>query len=86
MTTQKKIEVYTTNPCPYCVRVKDLFDRKGYEYELIQVSQSREEMIARTGGPRTVPQVFIDNVYIGDSETIVNLERDDKLDALVKGF
>jgi glutaredoxin 3 len=57
----KKITIYTTSVCPYCVRAKALFDRKGLTYEEINVEeqQERDKMVIKAGGRRTVPQIFI---------------------------
>ena len=51
----KKITIYTTSICPYCVRAKALFDRKGLTYEEINVEeqQERDKMVIKAGGRRT---------------------------------
>ncbi|NDF13631.1 MAG: glutaredoxin [Proteobacteria bacterium] len=55
------ITVYSTSYCPYCVRAKGLLKRKGVAYTEINVEDDaeREKMIAKAGGRRTVPQIFI---------------------------
>lgn len=79
-----KVEIYTTPWCGYCSRAKALFERKGVAYEEIDVTVvvgAREEMIQRAQGRRTVPQIFIDGRYIGDSDEVAALDRVGKLDA-----
>ena len=84
-----RVEIYTTASCPYCVRAKQLLDRKGVRYEEIRVSfdhpAALEDMIARADGRRTVPQIFIDDDHIGGCDDLYALDRERKLDALLKG-
>ena len=81
----KKIIIYTTNVCPYCVRAKALFDRKNLKYEEINVEeqQERDKMIAKAGGKRTVPQIFIGSVHVGGCDDLYALEKDGKLDEIL---
>lgn len=81
-----KIEIYTTPWCGYCARAKALLDRKGLAYEEIDVTSTpgaREQMITRAAGRRTVPQIFVDGRYLGDSDEMVALDRAGRLDALI---
>ncbi len=82
----KKIVIYTTIICPYCVRAKALLNRKGYEYEEINVvdESARDVMIKKAGGMRSVPQIFIGDTHIGGSDELYALEKDGKLEELVK--
>ena len=79
--TMKKITIYTTSICPYCVRAKALFDRKGLTYEEINVEeqQERDKMVIKAGGRRTVPQIFIGSVHVGGCDDLYALEREGKL-------
>jgi len=63
---QKKIEIYTTKVCPYCRKAKALLDKKELAYEEISVDSDteREKMIERTGGVRSVPQIFVDGALL----------------------
>jgi glutaredoxin 3 len=83
-----EIIIYTTPVCPYCVRAKELFKRKGYsEYREIDVSANsalRDEMTKKTGGKRTVPQIFINGTHVGGSDDLYALEAAGKLDTLLK--
>ena len=79
-----QIEIYTTPFCPYCSRVKRLLDQKGIafvEIDLWQFPERRAEMIERSGGGRTVPQLFVDGRPIGGSDELAELERSGALDA-----
>ena len=81
-----KIEIYTTQVCPYCVRAKDLFKRKGAEYTEIHVDQDdalRLAMMGRAGGRRSVPQIFINDQHIGGCDDLYALEQAHKLDSLL---
>jgi glutaredoxin 3 len=81
----KKIIIYTTLVCPYCVRAKALLTRKNFTYEEINANDDkiRDEMIKKSGGMRTVPQIFIGDQHIGGCDDLYALEKDGKLDQLV---
>ena len=81
-----KIEVFTKFFCPYCTRAKALLDRKGVEYQEIDLTTDRagfDAMVARAGGRRTVPQVFIDGRHIGGSDDLAALDARGGLDPLL---
>ena len=62
------ITIYSTNTCPSCVAAKRFLDDKGLEYKIINIEEeniSREEMASISGGGMTVPQIVINNQYIG---------------------
>lgn len=83
-----KVEIYTTQVCPYCVRAKNLLNSKGVEYTEIFVDRddsARDKMIERAGGFRTVPQIFINDKRIGGSDDLYALESQGKLDPLLNG-
>lgn len=83
-----KIEIYTTPFCPYCQRAKALLANKKVdfvEYDVSDIPGARTEMQERSGGKRTVPQIFVDGRHVGDSDGIVALERAGKLDAVLRG-
>ena len=82
----KKIEIYTTNYCPFCVKAKSLLNKKKINFFEINVSNDeslREKMAAMANGARSVPQIFADNIYIGDCDTIHKLDQEKKLDKLL---
>jgi glutaredoxin 3 len=81
-----EVEIYTTPLCPYCWRAKRLLNKKGIafvEIDLWQHPQRRPEMIERTGGRRTVPQLFVDGRAIGGSDELAALESRGELEALL---
>ncbi|WP_372917046.1 glutaredoxin 3 [Sandarakinorhabdus sp.] len=81
-----KIEIYTKFLCPYCTRAKALLTTKGAAFEEIDISsggQRRAEMLDRTGGRQTVPQVFIDGRHIGGCDDLQALDRSGGLDPLL---
>lgn len=82
----KKITIYTTLICPYCARAKALLKRKGLTYEEINAEDEkvRTEMIKKSGGMRTVPQIFVGDQHIGGSDELYALDQEGKLDELVK--
>ena len=85
-TLPKKVEIYTTDYCPYCRRAKELLIRKGIQFTEIDASpdEVREEMIKRTAGARTVPQVFIDGEFMsGGCDGLFEKERNGQLDAIL---
>lgn len=82
-----KILMYATEVCPYCVRAEQLLRRKGVtEIEKVRVDLDparREEMLARSNGMRTVPQIFIGDVHVGGCDDLHELEAEGKLDPLL---
>ena len=83
-----RIRIYTTPICPYCVRAKALFARKGVPFDEIDVfmdADAREDMEAKTCGARTVPQIFIGERHVGGCDELYALDRAGELDALLAG-
>ncbi|MGK7890055.1 MAG: glutaredoxin 3 [Leptolyngbyaceae cyanobacterium] len=82
------VEIYTWSTCPFCRRAKQLLNQKGVnytEYVLDGDEAARDAMVARgTNGRRSVPQVFINDQHIGGNDDLQALERQGKLDALLK--
>jgi glutaredoxin 3 len=82
----KPVRIYTTPICPYCVRAKSLLAKKGVAVEEVDVfmdQAARDEMLARSGGARTVPQIFIGDTHVGGCDDLYALEREGKLDPLL---
>lgn len=81
-----EVTIYSTTFCPYCVRAKQLLERKGVAYKEINLSNEapevRVELMQRTNH-RTVPQIFIKNQFIGGFDQLYALEREGKLDSLL---
>ena len=81
-----KVEIYTTFFCPFCWRAKSLLKKKGVAFEEIDVDGNaalRAEMTERSGGGRTVPQIFIDGRAVGGSDELAALEASGELDRLL---
>lgn len=81
-----KVEIYDSEYCPYCVMARRLLDSKGIEYVRHSVDNDESlwsEMSTRSNR-FTVPQIFIDEVGIGGYDDMAALEREGKLDALLK--
>lgn len=85
---KKKIEMYTMKVCPYCVQAKALMAKYGVtditEHRIDQMENGREEVIERTGGFRSVPQIFVDGKYIGDEDKLKELHSKGELEAILK--
>ncbi|RXR28620.1 glutaredoxin 3 [Sphingobium fluviale] len=82
----KSVEIYTKAFCGYCARAKALLESKGVafeEYDITMGGPRRAEMMERSNGGLTVPQIFIDGLHIGGSDDLATLERAGKLDALL---
>ena len=78
--------VYTKDWCPHCVRAKALLDRRGVPHVEVDIEHdpAREaEMVERSGGRRTVPQIFIDGVHVGGSDDLHALDSKGELDRML---
>ncbi|QFU81158.1 FAD-dependent oxidoreductase [Natronorubrum aibiense] len=83
MSDQPRVEIYTKDNCPYCVKAMDLFDAKGIEYETYNVTGDEErfaEMVDRADGRKTAPEVFIDDELIGGWDDTSALNETGELD------
>ncbi|MDO4222700.1 MAG: glutaredoxin 3 [Acinetobacter sp.] len=78
--------IYTTPTCPYCMRAKHLLEQKGVAFKEVDLSREapevRAELQQRTNH-RTVPQIFINEQFIGGCDNLYALEREGKLDSLL---
>ncbi|EIL94227.1 MULTISPECIES: glutaredoxin 3 [Rhodanobacter] len=82
-----KIEVYSTAVCPYCVSAKNLLKSKGLEWTEVRVDADpaqRDAMLARSGGRRTVPQIFVNDQHVGGYDDLVAADRSGKLAQLLE--
>ena len=83
-----KIEIYIRRACPYCVMAKKLFASKGQDWEEINLDEEpdrADEMIERSGGRMTVPEIFINNDLLGGYDDLAALEAAGELDPLLTG-
>jgi len=70
----EKIVIYTSNHCHFCVLAKNLLQSKGLEYEEIDVSndmEARAELVKKSNGMRTVPQIFFGDEHVGGYDDLV---------------
>ena len=82
----KKITMYSGDPCPYCAAAKALLKTKNVEIEEFDIwkdATKAKEMLQRTNGKRTIPQMFIGDVYIGGNDELQSLNRSGELDKLL---
>jgi glutaredoxin 3 len=80
------VEIYTKGWCGYCARAKALLQGKGVAFEEYDISMGgpkREEMLSRSNGGTTVPQIFIDGQHVGGSDALAALNREGRLDAML---
>ena len=82
-----KVEIYTSPLCGFCHAAKRLLDSKGVEYQEFDVMLNpslKQEMLARSAGRSTVPQIFIDGSGIGGCDELHQLEASGELNTLLK--
>jgi len=80
-----KVEIYSTGSCPYCVRARNLLEKKGIGYTEYRVDlkpEPRPEMAQRSSRT-SVPQIFIDDRHIGGCDDMYELDFEGKLNPLL---
>ena len=83
----KKILMYSGPMCNFCEAAKRLLDRNNLKYEVIDISSGdgiRDEMIKKSNGKRTIPQIFFDDYHVGGYQELRELEKENKLQELLK--
>lgn len=81
-----KVEIYTKFLCGFCARAKNLLAAKGVEFEETDITMNaakRDEMLGRSNGQFTVPQIFINGQHVGGSDDLAALAASDQLDAML---
>lgn len=81
------VTIYTKAYCPYCVRAKALLTAKGVQFLEVSIDQQpelRPQMIEKSGGRSTVPQIFINDQHIGGCDDLHALDAQGKLDTLLR--
>lgn len=76
------IEIYTSAVCGYCSAAKNLLKSKGLAWQELRIDSdpdNRQQMLARAPKARTVPQIFVNNHYVGGYEQLVAADRDGQL-------
>ncbi|MCZ4296898.1 glutaredoxin 3 [Henriciella marina] len=77
------VTIYTRAFCPFCTRAVSLLKQKGVDFNEIDAGMDpdkKQEMIQRSNGGRTFPQIFIGDEHIGGCDEMMALERSGKLD------
>lgn len=80
------IEIYTRAFCPYCSRALNVLGQKGVsveEYDVTLGGAKKAEMVERSGGRMTMPQIFIDGRHIGGCDDMMALDAAGGLDPLL---
>lgn len=82
-----RVTIYTKDYCPYCQAALKLLAGKKADVERIEVTspQMQNDMAARAGGRRTVPQIFIGSQHIGGCDDLYALDETGRLDPLLAG-
>ena len=84
-TNMKKIIIYSTRICPYCVRAKNFFSKKNIEYTEIMIDRDPEQMriMMEKSGRQSVPQIFIGDYHVGGFDDLIEHDMDGKLEGLL---
>jgi len=85
-TKHAAVQIYVSQYCPYCTRAKGLLNAKGISYDEVDVDAEplrRSEMIDKSNGITSVPQIFIEQQHVGGCDDMFALENQGKLDALL---
>jgi glutaredoxin 3 len=83
---QARVEIYTWQTCPYCIRAKLLLGWKGVvftEYKIDGNEEARAKMATRANGRRSVPQIFVNDRHVGGCDDLYALDRNGQLDPLL---
>lgn len=86
MSAAPEVIMYSTAFCGYCQRARGLLERKGVAFREIKVDEDareRDVMLKRSGGRRTVPQIFIGERHVGGYDDLAALDRSGELDKLL---
>jgi len=82
----QKVIIYSKTTCPACIKAKDIMEEKGVQYKEIILDNKPDELkdlIDKTN-MRTVPQIFINDEFIGGCSDLMQLDRDKKLDPMLQ--
>ena len=85
--TMSQIDIYTRPMCGFCHAAVRLLKQKGVEFREINIWTSeggKAEMVQRSNGGMTVPQIFIGDTHVGGCDDLMALEREGKLDPLLQ--
>jgi len=83
----KKVIIYSKDYCPYCDRAKNYFKSKEIPFQEIDVTQDEalfDEMLKKSNGRRTVPEIFIGDYHVGGWDDLYALIQEDRLNKLLE--
>lgn len=83
-----EVKIYSSGFCPYCSWAKKMLDSKNVHYSEIRIDQidgAQQEMLSRSNGQMTVPQIFIGDFHVGGYTDMVKLDQQGELDPLLAG-
>ena len=83
-----KVEVYSADYCPYCTKAKMLLTNKGVEFiehDLSGDDAARMALVEKSGGLKTIPQIFIDGQHYGGFDNLAALNKSGELDKILAG-
>lgn len=84
----KQVVIYSSSSCPYCIMAKELLESKGIDYKELRIDISPDlvaEVVKKSGGQRTVPQIFINDYHVGGYDDLSALDNKGELDVLLSG-
>lgn len=80
------VTIYTRPFCGYCARALSVLEQKGADFTEIEAGMDpakRQEMMERSGGRATFPQIFVGDQHIGGCDDMLALDREGKLDPML---
>lgn len=82
----KKVVIYTFETCPYCIRAKRLLTNKNIDFTEINITNQDDKLkeLEKKTGVDTVPQVFVDDKFIGGCDDLIELHKQGKFDEIFK--
>ena len=83
----KKVVIYSTRICPYCMRAKNFFEKKNIPFDEIRIDQDSAQMqkMMEMSKRQSVPQIFIGDYHVGGFDDLIEHDMDGKLEDLLEG-
>ncbi len=81
-----EVVIYSSEFCPYCTWAKNLLNTKKTSYTEIRIDQvegAQQEMLAKSNGQMSVPQIFIGDTHVGGYTDMLQLDKNGELDPLL---
>ena len=82
----KKVVIYSTRICPYCMRAKNFFEKKNISFDEIRIDQDSAQMqkMMEMSKRQSVPQIFIGDYHVGGFDDLIEHDMDGKLEGLLE--